>query len=139
MNTKVRKAINEFANRIKIDIGDEIDLMLVYGSALTDRYMEGMSDIDILIVSPKRDAYDKILDIQTDIGAKYGVAFSVLFESPSEVKEVLKAKSPFMKDVMKTWEILHEFTHSQPRSQQIPPHLSPSQASPNPCHSKISS
>ena len=107
MNPKVRKAIEEFAERIKIEVGKEIELMLVYGSALTDRYREGMSDIDVLIVSPKRESYDKILDIQTDVGARYGVAFSVLFESPSEVKEVIKARSPFMKEVMKTGEVLY--------------------------------
>ncbi len=107
MNPKVRKAIEEFAERVKSEIGKEVDLMLIYGSALTDRYREGMSDIDVLIVSPKRESYDKILDIQTDVGARYGVAFSVLFESPSEVKEVIKARSPFMKEVMKTGEVLY--------------------------------
>ena len=107
MNPKVRKAIEEFAKIIETEIGKDVELMLVYGSALTDKYEEGKSDIDMLIISSKREAYDKILDIQTDIGAKYGVALSVLFESPSEVKETLKAKSPFMKEVMKTGEVFY--------------------------------
>ncbi len=107
MNPRVRKAVREFAKRIKSELGEDVELMLLYGSALTDRYDEEKSDIDVMIVSPWRETYDKILDIQTEVGVEYGVAFSVLFESPSEVRDTLKAGSPFMKNVMKSGEVLH--------------------------------
>jgi len=99
--------VKEFVKRIKSEIGRDVELMLLYGSALTDRYEEEKSDIDVMIVSPRREIYDKILDIQTEVGAKYGVAFSVLFESPSEIRDTLKAESPFMKEVMKSGEVLY--------------------------------
>jgi len=106
MKPKVKEAIDEFAERVKSE-ASEIDLILLYGSASKDRYIEGKSDIDLMVLSPEKKTYDKILDIQTDVGAKHGVAFSVLFESPSEIKKVLDAGSPFMNEVLRNGKVLY--------------------------------
>lgn len=107
MNPKIEKIVKEFTRRLKSEVGKDIDLALLYGSAATDDWLK-TSDVDILIISPKRKTYDKILDIQTEVGLKYGVAFSILFETPREVQQAREAQSPFLKNIIGQGEVLYE-------------------------------
>lgn len=98
---RYRKAIREFAEKVVDESkrGGGIEEVILYGSAAAGDYHEGESDIDILVVSSKRRLYDRILDIQTDINVKYGVALSILYDTPEEVRRELKAGSPFIREV----------------------------------------
>ncbi len=117
MNTKISKlkipievsqAIDEFVNQVVSKDGDKIDSIRLYGSVIKGSYRPGESDIDLLFISKHKKIYEDILDIEVDIGLKYGVVFSVLFDTPEEVTEILNMGYPFMREVLEKGEVLYD-------------------------------
>lgn len=116
MSPGVKKAIKDLVSQLKKKSNGDLSLILLYGSALTDSYSEEDSDIDILLVSKDDSIYDHILDIQTEVGLKYGVVFSILFDSPEGVREEVEAGSLFFKKILKEGEVLYEDSREGIRS-----------------------
>lgn len=105
---EVSLAIGEFVDRVVDKDGDKIDSIRLYGSVIKGRYRSGESDIDLLLISKHREIYDGILDTEVAIGLKYGVVFSVLFDTPQEVKEILSMGYPFMRETLEKGRVLYE-------------------------------
>ena len=105
---EVSQAIDEFVNQIITKDGDRIDSIRLYGSVIKDLYRKGESDIDLLIISKYKKIYDNILDIEVDVGLKYGVVFSVLLDTPEEVTEILNMGYPFMREVLEKGRVLYD-------------------------------
>ncbi len=107
MTSKVNKAIKELITRVKKECNGFLKCILLYGSVITNSYDEENSDIDILFVSTEESIYDHILDIQTDVGLKYGVVFSILFDSPEGVRKELEAGSLFFRKILREGKVLY--------------------------------
>jgi len=71
-------------------------------------YRKGESDIDMLIVSKDKKIYEDILDMEVDIGLKYGVVFSIVFDNPEEVTEILNRGYPFIREVLEKEKVFYE-------------------------------
>ncbi|MFH0861153.1 MAG: nucleotidyltransferase domain-containing protein [Candidatus Altiarchaeota archaeon] len=102
-----KRALDDFVGRVTDRVGGHIDQILLYGSAARGEYRQGESDVDVLIISSSKRVYNTILDIQTDVNAEYGVALSVLFDSPNEVREEVRAGSSFMREVLSKGVLLY--------------------------------
>lgn len=116
MVSKVEEAVRDLVSKLKREVNGALSLILLYGSSLTESYSEENSDIDILLVSKDDSIYDHILDIQTEVGLKYGVVFSILFDSPAGVRKEVEAGSPFFKKILKEGEVLYEDSREGIRS-----------------------
>lgn len=116
MFSKVKKAVKDLVDRLKKEANGGLSLILLYGSCLGSSYSEEDSDIDILLVSKDDSIYECILDIQTEIGLKYGVVFSILFDSPEGVREEMEAGSLFFKKILNEGEVLYEDSRKGIRS-----------------------
>ncbi|MDI6794531.1 MAG: nucleotidyltransferase domain-containing protein [bacterium] len=116
MSPGVKEAIKDLVSQLKKKSNGDLSLILLYGSSLTDSYSEEDSDIDILLVSKDDSIYDHILDIQTEVGLKYGVVFSILFDSPEGVREEVEAGSLFFKKILREGEVLYEDSREGIRS-----------------------
>ncbi len=105
MDKRVKKAVGEFVNGVK---KFDVDEIILYGSAARGDYVHGKSDVDILIVSKRpKDIYEKMLDVQTDVGLKYSAAFSVVMKTDKEFQDELKGGYPFIKNVLEEGEVLY--------------------------------
>ncbi|ODS41963.1 MAG: hypothetical protein MSIBF_00995 [Candidatus Altiarchaeales archaeon IMC4] len=98
MNKRVKKAVDEFVEEVK---KFDVDEIILYGSAARGEYVPEKSDVDILVVSrePKK-TYEKILDIESDIGLRDNVLLSAVVKSPHNFKQELKWGSPFLRNVV---------------------------------------
>ncbi|MDI6792293.1 MAG: nucleotidyltransferase domain-containing protein [bacterium] len=108
VRSEVSQAIDELVDRVVSKDGDKITSIRLYGSVTKGSYRKGESDIDLLVISEHKKIYENILDIEVDVGLKYGVVFSVLFDTPEEVAEILNMGYPFMREVLEKGELLYE-------------------------------
>lgn len=105
--SKVNKAIKELITRAKKECNGFLKFILLYGSVITNSYDEENSDIDVLLISTDESIYDHILDIQTDVGLKYGVVFSILFDSPEGIRKEFESGSLFFKKILREGKVLY--------------------------------
>ncbi len=105
MDKKVKKAIDEFVNNAsKL----EVEKIILYGSAARDEYVPHESDIDLLIVAKKpKKVYEKLLDVQSDVGLKYETVFSVIMKTVKDFQNESEMGSPFIETVMEEGELLY--------------------------------
>jgi predicted nucleotidyltransferase len=105
---RYRSAVEEFTEKVRTRLGGRVREVILYGSAASGRYREGESDIDLLVTAETREPYEEVLDIQTDVNVKYGVALSVLFDTLQEIQREVDAGSPFMREVLRKGVRLYE-------------------------------
>jgi predicted nucleotidyltransferase len=76
-----QKTVEELKEKIKAELGDSIDSLVLYGSAARGEYKGVDSDIDILIIAKDETSstYNKIRKIATGIDLKNSTATRLLF------------------------------------------------------------
>lgn len=100
LNTREKKAVLEFRDKLIQKFGEQFKLIVLFGSKARGDY-DPESDIDLLLVVKKKslDFRDKIYDIVMDIGLDYDVVLSLIIRSEAEYKRFVSLKTPFMQNV----------------------------------------
>lgn len=108
MNPKVRNAVAAFIKMVKDgEVASKIDFIRLYGSAVGDNYKPGKSDVDLFIVSNDNGAYERILDYQNEVCLRYGIPFSIVFDTEDEFEKEMSYGSSFLKNVINSGELLY--------------------------------
>jgi predicted nucleotidyltransferase len=97
----VYKAIDEFRDELIQKDGDKIDKIFLYGSVAKGKYKGEDSDIDIMVISKNKEIDEDILDIETNVGLKYGVLISALMTTMKELEDIKNAGYSFADNVLK--------------------------------------
>ncbi|MBI4746709.1 MAG: nucleotidyltransferase domain-containing protein [Deltaproteobacteria bacterium] len=108
MNPKVRNAVTDFVKMVKEgDVASKIDFIRLYGSALGDEYKPEKSDVDLFIVSADKGVYERILDYQNEVCLRYGIPFSIVFDTEDEFEKEMSYGSSFLKNLLTSGELLY--------------------------------
>ncbi len=100
INTKERKAISLFAQRLKKSLGNQLVSVQLFGSKVRGDSKKD-SDIDIYIIVKEKSSkiHDKISEIDADILDQFGVLLSPVVYSVYEEKKNLEMHSFFFESV----------------------------------------
>ncbi len=101
MVKNVKEAIKEFRRRAVLKNGDEINLIILYGSVVKGKYNPKESDIDIIVIAKKKDIDEDILEIETKISLKYGVVMAALLITEKEFKKGKNSGYSFFNELLK--------------------------------------
>jgi predicted nucleotidyltransferase len=112
----VRAVVEDLTDRVLSEMSNDIFAVVLYGSAVRGTYRPGESDIDLLIVGSSDHLFSRLVDLQTDVGLKYCVAISILFNTPRSLREELDAGSSFMKSVIREGIVVYGNTDFWDRS-----------------------
>ncbi|MEM3368495.1 MAG: nucleotidyltransferase domain-containing protein [Nitrososphaerales archaeon] len=105
-----QKTVEELKEKIKSELGDSIDSLVLYGSAARGEYKGVDSDIDILIIAKDETSstYNKIRKIATEIDLKNSTATTLVYLSRKEFKRNARLSSPFLEEVAKEGIVLYD-------------------------------
>jgi predicted nucleotidyltransferase len=109
-NEEFRKILSEMQEHLKQVYGDRLKAVILYGSVARGTQSED-SDIDIMLLidgtAEQLRAYDdRLSDISTDLGLKYGKVFSIIDVAYQEYQN-WKTISPFYKNVDREGVVLY--------------------------------
>ncbi|MEM1611546.1 MAG: nucleotidyltransferase domain-containing protein [Sulfolobales archaeon] len=104
--SRVREALEELITRLEAFLGEDYRLYL-FGSYARGDWVEGLSDVDIIVVSPRfhgihfveRAAIVRRL-------ARDDISFEILCYTPEEFDQLLRS-SMFMEEASRYWIQLH--------------------------------
>ena len=105
-----QKVAREFAERVASELDREIQAVVLYGSVARGEAI-GESDIDMLIVTPHKDAIRaKVVEIEEDIdsASNYQTFLTSIYLTPEEVCDLASAGSPYMLDVLDQGVVLYD-------------------------------
>lgn len=94
--SKHEAAFEEFVEKLKEELGESLIRIVLYGSVARGQEREE-SDIDVFLVVKTRHVKEKIYDIASDIGIKYGVYIAPLVRTEEEFHKL--EDSTFTKEV----------------------------------------
>lgn len=97
-----QKALREFKRKIKLELGDQVLDVKLFGSKARGDFKEN-SDIDILVLLKKdsKKEIDAIFDVVTEIVLSTGVYLSVKYFSIEEYNYLNSIPTVFMKNFRK--------------------------------------
>ena len=102
-----RQAVGELLDRLVAKVGDDLEVVLLYGSvARGDATPE--SDIDVMIISRKKEAvYEQAADIRYHNDLKYETLTTLIVTSPEQFEEQLAWGDPFLAEVLREGEAIY--------------------------------
>ena len=102
MNLSEKKAVEEFAKKVKGELGSNLSDMRLFGSKARNESSRD-SDIDILLILTAKNAesVDKIVDILVDIQLEYDANISPVIYTKYEYEINRKMGSSFVANVEK--------------------------------------
>ncbi len=102
----MKEALRELVERLEEALGGDFKLYL-FGSYARGDWVEGVSDIDVVVVSPRFrgvPVHARIAAVRRL--ARSDLAFEILCYTPEELERLLKSSS-FMREVASYWVELH--------------------------------
>ena len=110
LNVLYRSAAEEFAARVRSGLGDQVDSIVLYGSAARGE-AKRYSDVDMLIISPvPKNIREKISTIRSDFAYESNYAFfiSLAHLGRDEIEGLIRLGSPFIQDVVVEGVVLYD-------------------------------
>jgi predicted nucleotidyltransferase len=93
--------VKEYRSRLVDILGDELDLIVLYGSQARKEAVEG-SDIDILCVMSNPFQYGKLINSTSQATAEISLKYDVVISRVFATREVYESRcSPFLMNVHK--------------------------------------
>ena len=93
--------IKEYRSRLVAALGDELDLIVLYGSQAREEAVEG-SDIDVLCVMNNPFRYGDLINRTSQATAEISLKFDIVISRVFVTREVYESRcSPFLMNVHK--------------------------------------
>ena len=100
--SRVKEALRELVERLEEALGGDFKLYL-FGSYARGDWVEGVSDIDVVVVSPRFrgvPVHARVAMVRRL--ARSDLAFEILCYTPEELQRLLKT-SPFIREISRYW------------------------------------
>jgi predicted nucleotidyltransferase len=99
--------LKNLKERLVNELGDELDSLVLYGSAAREDYGR-QSDIDVLLILEDKKSEDKISDIRYDVDVKNNTVTTFFICTPHEIEKIFHLGFPFINNVVKEGKVIYD-------------------------------